>query len=257
MLKLTTWNLLAPGYTSNTPYSHIYDRVRAEVDWSVRRGRLREALRTETADILCVQEVAPDLFDGAEDPLGDGVWQMACAPRPSTHTESHVAVLWRRGKLEAEPTHGGLEGEFGASLAVRLSCVDSGRSLALVSVHLRYDRDPSVRSSRLEAVIKHLRCVARADASLVVGDVNFDPVAHPRWPRWRGAGWQSTHPGETIVTWGVNGRTEKLDAILFRGALSLRHAEPVLRFDPKLGLPSAALPSDHVPLRATFEWGSR
>ena len=82
MLKLTTWNLLAPGYTSNTPYSHIYDRVRAEVDWSVRRGRLRDALRTEAADVLCVQEVAPDLFDGAEDPLSDGVWQMACAPRP-------------------------------------------------------------------------------------------------------------------------------------------------------------------------------
>jgi len=56
------------------------------------------------------------------------------------------------------------------------------------------------------------------------------------------------------VTWGVGGRTEKADALLYPPDLPLIEAAPVEVFDVAVGLPSEHAPSDHVPLTAVWAW---
>ena len=55
-----------------------------------------------------------------------------------------------------------------------------------------------------------------------------------------------------MPTWAADGRCERLDAILFRGAVTLTVAEAVSALSARPGLPSESMPSDHLPLVARF-----
>lgn len=252
-LRLTTWNVLAPVYTALDDPEGWYRAVEPWTRWDVRKPRLLARLRAAEADVLCLQECAPDLLGSEEDALGDGVWRARWIRRGPGGDGARVAVLWRAERWTADAPDAGMRA-FDRGLSVRLRCTETGHVLRVASVHLSYSTLPDPRRARLDAALSALVAERDAPTTLFAGDLNFDPIAHADWPRWSAAGWVSTHPAPGLVTWGVGGRVEKADAILYPADLPLIEAVPVEAFDVATGLPSERAPSDHMPLTAAWAW---
>jgi hypothetical protein len=252
-LRLTAWNVLAPVYAALDDPRGWYHAVEAWTRWDYRKPRLLARLQASDADVLCLQECAADLLVSEDDALGDGRWRARWVRRGPSGDGARVAVLWRAERLSADAPDAGLRA-FDRGLSVRLRCAETGHTLRVASVHLSYSTVPDERRDRMDAALAALVAERDTPTTLCAGDFNFDPVAHPDWPRWAAAGWASTHPAPDLVTWGVGGRTEKADAILYPPGLPLVDAASIEVFDVAVGLPWAHAPSDHVPLTAAWAW---
>ena len=259
-VTLFTWNILAPEYAAPRTgedtrdfyrFAHPWD------EWDRRRPRILARVATCEADVLCLQEVSEPFFDQELRAFLDAQgFEAAYRARVGQSGSVGVLVAHRRSLFAGEPlTTFGTPEDEGRFAAATLRPHTGGPSLTVVSVHLEWSPEDSDRRERLDRAMAGLDGLdARPGdaAQLLVGDVNFDPYAHPAWPKWAAAGWQTSHPRPDMPTWAADGRCERLDAILLRGSIALAGAAPVPTLTPIPGLPSEIHPSDHIPLAAVF-----
>lgn len=256
-----TWNILAPEWVGPCvdDARDFHRFAHPWVDWPARGDRLLAALARVTAEVVCLQEVSGVFYrerlSAAIETLG---YDHVFTSRRSGSAEIGVLVAWRRDTFRGRAVAPfGTPEMAGRVVAATLEPVgDAAAPLTIATGHLPWANDVDHRRRWLDAVFDALGSTREpSDAAprfeMVAGDVNFDPHAHPDWPRWAAAGWQTSHPDPDMPTWAADGRTERLDAILVRGGpLAALEGAPVPALVPVPGLPSAEVPSDHVPLVA-------
>lgn len=253
---LFTWNLLAPEWTSPHPGDDrdFYRHARPYEAWRHRRPLLLDALRTVDAELICLQEVSAPFYRRFLGPLlrGRGFEPVFRARRTGAGDIGVLVAHDTRRFIDLGAVDFTDPELAGRMAGTHLRPVEGGPTLTVATAHLPWSPEESVRRERLDRALATLDLRTSDGAQILAGDVNFDPHAHPAWSHWAAAGWATSHPQPDMPTWAADGRTERLDAILARGAASGLEGDPVPALSPIPGLPSAAFPSDHVSLRARF-----
>jgi mRNA deadenylase 3'-5' endonuclease subunit Ccr4 len=252
--RIATWNLLAPEYVRVEGGRDFYRDVHPWDEWDRRRPRILQdvSVLADSADLLCLQEVSEpfwrEALAGALEESG-----FASASEFDPRYRVGVALAWRRSvfALERETAkYPHPEAQRGRIVAQQLRHLRGGHSMRAASAHLKWSPSADERRTTLDEAISRVSRGDAVDAEVLVGDLNFDPKAHDAWPAWAALGWRTTHPEDTAPTWAADGRCDRLDAILYRGGLRGIHDEPLARISAAPGLPSAEMPSDHIPLIA-------
>jgi endonuclease/exonuclease/phosphatase family metal-dependent hydrolase len=237
VLRLATWNVLAPSYAHQSRYAGVAPDDLAAAS-RVPRVRARILGLLADCDAVALQEADDDLVTWLRGEAGASV---AHAPRPAS--SDGVLVASTRHELSG-PT--GVSGDGRRTWAAALV-----GDVLVVSVHL----DPEWAQRRLFGARQARELVAWCDeqaAATVVlaGDINA------AWDSTTGralshAGFETVPCGSTAAT---HGTTRELDVVAVRGGSALVLTPPGLpRVGSPLWLPDAQVPSDHVPLLATVD----
>jgi endonuclease/exonuclease/phosphatase family metal-dependent hydrolase len=226
-LSLISWNVLADVHITPAWYPRVPD---ADLHGPLRRARVLDRLTELDADVMVLQEVAPELLDGARARFPDH--GLAFASRPG----EGLAVLVRGHQPWSRVLP--LPGRTARALEVTLP-----GDVRLVNVHLKWSGDPV--PGRPRAGVDQLRCVLDYGPDIVAGDFN----AFPDWPERQLAterGWRDVGPqGPTC---NVHARLQPLDTVLIRGDLRAEVlALPTI--DRHTPMPSPDHPSDHLPVQ--------
>jgi endonuclease/exonuclease/phosphatase family metal-dependent hydrolase len=247
-MRLATWNILAPEFCAPPREGgrDYYARVRSELSWDKRMPRIITVLGEIAADVVCLQEVSQMHWSrGLKASLEELGYTCLYAPRPDGRPDG-VALLSRG---EWRPVaHGVGSFDDGSEKVWLWATLEGPEGRAHVaSVHLKWDASGTIPMTQLARVLDDLGG-AGGEPVVVAGDLNADPLRLRAWP-FVGPGWSVAHPDDGRPTWFADGRAEKTDAILWRNWSSVRFEPyPDVPVDP--GLPSAQMPSDHLPLIA-------
>lgn len=280
-----SWNILAPQFAPPSKYPWASNDA---LDWRHRQPRIVRQIKDAGADIVCLQEVEVDRWDGLHAALQRegyrGVLQEVKRDHPMTN-----AVLLKDGRLEFCET----ESRSRALITVLRACDGTGADassppLYLANVHLEAGSDKAAtRTSQLRSLLKRIERRA-ADAPgaagaassvplVVCGDFNCErsselhrllSSAPARTPRAAGGELSSALLPlrdaylRTPPPWGPplrssyrNGRL--LDFIFTSDAVPLLRTMPVAELCGSATahrLPSLQHPSDHLPVGALLSW---
>lgn len=254
-LKVASWNLMAPEYAERMASGRdFYAKVRAFLPWELRRPRILEHLRALDADVVCLQEISQALFDHAFrvalEKLG---YELAIARKTNVFQPDGLLLLHRggRGRVLADDVCGFLDDTGYVAQFRQLRLDRAGTHVTVANAHLKWSADDSTQVSQLRVLLARLDAFP-SGPRLVCGDLNFDVASHPIWPELEARGWRTAYPDPSRATWAADGRALKADALLFSPGVRLDEVRPIPLLDPVIGLPGPQLPSDHVPLAATF-----
>jgi mRNA deadenylase 3'-5' endonuclease subunit Ccr4 len=262
--KAATWNVLATSYLGNGDYSLVPPRL-LDPEWRV-PAVARRAARLN-CDLLCLQEVEPDVFAALLEgltPLGfAGVYESKGRKKPdgcSTFYRTDRFVVRAHKRLEYHDRERGVEGNSGF-VALMLAVEHGGRLLGVANTHLRWDR-PGTSANRqighrqVEELVEECRRFVPTCADwLVCGDFNRKPDSEVP-ALLRESGFDFAHRGRRHVCSAViDGRGSLIDFLFHTGGLTAWPSDPPLVAGGTV-LPAEEEPSDHLPLAAKFEWVS-
>ncbi|MFI0444504.1 endonuclease/exonuclease/phosphatase family protein [Actinomadura sp. 6N118] len=222
-----------------------------------RHALLLTRLEELDADLLCLQELEPAIYDRLR------------ARLETTHDAAYVqrsqrpdglAVFARRalfGGLEHHELHFQAQrrGDDDLALIVRLTL--DGRPLHVACTHLAWQPESTPRAEhvghhQMLELLAHRDATAPDDTWIFAGDFNAisqSIVVAAALEQGMDESCRSQRPWDTCA---INGRPRKLDYLLF----STGRLEPRPGILPKLfrdtALPSLTEPSDHLPLRVGF-----
>jgi endonuclease/exonuclease/phosphatase family metal-dependent hydrolase len=234
VLRLATWNVLAPAYARPHRYAGVLPDDLAP---GTRMPRVRSQLRDllEHCDLVAVQEADADLVSWLRDEAGAS---LVHAPRP--HASDGVLLASRVHRLT---------GCTGATRDGRRTWAAAALdSVLVVSLHL----DPQWPQRRLAGAAQAGELIDWVDsqeaaAVVLLGDLNA------AWSSRTGDvlrrhGFEASACGATAAT---NGRTRELDVVAVRGCSNVVVTATGLPLvGSELWLPDAGTPSDHVAIRA-------
>ena len=235
MLRVASWNVLAPSYAHQSRYAGVLpDDLAAAARVPRVRARVRALLAD--ADVVALQEVDADLVTWLREDVAASVVH---APRPTSSD----------GVLLASTAHDLSGATGGTSDGRRTWASATVGEVLVVCVHL----DPEIPQRQLHGVAQARELVAWCDETsaatvVVLGDINGS------WDSRTGevlrrAGFETSPTGATAAT---NGKTRELDVVAVRGCSALAVSPTGLPpSGSPLWLPSADVPSDHAPLLAT------
>ena len=254
---LTTWNVLATAYIQRAWYPRS---PRKYLDPAWRVPALVRHAKQLGSDILCLQEVEPEVFAALAEGLGElgylGKLAMKGAKRPdgcaTFFRGSAFTLLDDRRLAYADNDAGAASG----NIAQFLILGQEGKRLAVVNTHLKWDPPKTPRERQLgyrqiSQVIEALRL--EEGSSIVCGDFNVSPESDVIEAMLE-AGFDYTHrdcPG--VCTCNSNNVPKLIDHLFYRGSLRASPRIP-LGIDELTALPSEEQPSDHLPLTAEFDW---
>mmetsp|Transcript_84116 Transcript_84116/g.271207 ORF Transcript_84116/g.271207 Transcript_84116/m.271207 type:complete len:406 (-) Transcript_84116:301-1518(-) len=255
--------------------------------WSARRPRLLEQIRSMKADILSLVEL--DHFFDFRENLSD-TYEAAFTKRPRALSSDGSSIFWRKQRFELlrppinitfedwEPRQGEVHHQDRVMLAVALrdrSPGGMGRRLVAASVHLmRNPEDTGKDAMRMLEVSQMMRALScfvaevGAEGLVVMGDFNAVPQS---WTHLFALhGWQDCigsekgmqdafddvewGPREEACTTRTGARSVWVDYIFFSSRTMFLESRPEVERCPKLPIPDAEHPSDHLPIVATLRF---
>ena len=237
MLRVATWNVLAPAYAHPHRYAGVASDDLAPGTRTPRvHDRLRELLAD--SDVVAVQEADAALVTWLREEVGASVVH---APRPAASD----GVLLASTGVE-------LVGDTGVTGDGRRTWAAAAvGDVLVVAVHL----DPQWPAKHLAGAAQAREVGAWVDARssgavVVLGDLNAawssrtgDVLRH--------SGFEAISAGATAAT---NGRCRELDVVAARGCAVVALTPPDLPpVGSELWLPDADIPSDHAPLCAVVD----
>lgn len=252
-LTLLTWNILAQAYVRPDRYPHSTPDALAP---GPRRERVLDHLAAHAADVLCLQEVDPDVFEAALEALPDHEgFYVARRERPDGS-----AVLHRRSLevLDREALHYAAADPGRDDVAAIVTLAVGDRRLGVVSTHLRWQprttpREAHVGRRQLLEVLDRAQG-SSVSAWLVAGDFNAlseSVVLQAALERGYRLSCRSQRPWDTV---NIGGRRRKLDYVLYTPDALEPHPGRLPTLERSTPMPSAEHPSDHLPLEVGYTW---
>lgn len=257
---VASYNVLATAYIQRAWYPNT-PALLLNPAWRI--PALVQHIVKLDADILCLQEVEPEMLAALRASLGDryGV-QYA---RKRNHRPDGCAILFRQSHFQLVDAQtvvfadgGGMAADSGY-VALVATLRNDERLLQVTSTHLTWDppRTPRERQTGYRQIKQLLQLYTEAgappDGGIVAGDFNVtaesDGVA-----LIESAGWQDAHRGlERAFTCNANQQARKIDFVFCTPSLTAEPHAPVPIGD-RTPLPSAEQPSDHVAILSTLDW---
>jgi endonuclease/exonuclease/phosphatase family metal-dependent hydrolase len=222
---------------------------------------LAQHIITFNADILCLQEVQPDLLSALRARVSSSGARYA---RKSGGPEG-CATFYRQEVLELTDEvliyYG--DGEGGQSATGNLALITifrtAGRRLGVVNTHLTWDPPGTPREQQRglrqikQLLLDYENIAASADAWIIAGDLNAAPDSETI-SLVTELGFRCAHRDQPVAnTCSFGGKAAKID-YLFHSSNLQSTPHDVSPIDHQTILPSAEQPSDHVVVRARFEF---
>ena len=241
-----TYNVLAQSFVRPDRYPLCSPEA---LDPARRHALLLARVEALDADLLCLQELEPAVFDDVR------------ALLEPTHDAAHakhgrrpdgIAVFARRSRF----TWLGHEALPGGNALIANLTLD-GQPLRVACAHLTWQPEstPPAEHAGYRQMLELLahRDAAAPDATwLFAGDFNAtsqSPVLSAALDRGMDESCRTQRPWDTCA---VNGRPRKLDYLLFSRSRLTSTPAPLPKLTRDSILPSRTDPSDHLPLTVTF-----
>jgi mRNA deadenylase 3'-5' endonuclease subunit Ccr4 len=259
-LSVVTYNVLASAYINHSWYPRT-PRMVLNPAWRV--PALAKYVSALDADLLCLQEVEPDVLATLRTTLGFE-YHVYYAPKGERRPDG-VAIFYRGGKLEPVSTTrlAFVDSEAGSPASGYVAAFAlfraGDRVLGIINTHLLWDPPGAAlelqrgyRQAR-QLLTEYEKTAGAADAWILAGDLNVSPDS-ALIAMIRQAGFEYSHSGVSDrATCNVNGRARMIDYIFYSAALRAEPAE-LMSVDDRTILPSAEQPSDHVAIAARVSW---
>lgn len=257
---VATYNVLASAYVQRVRYPQAPALV---LDSRWRVPALVEYISKLTADIVCLQEVEPEILGPLRERLGPRNYAERYARRTGGQPDGCATffrcdvfgcideqlILFADGDNgEADTGNIALVTIFGAA----------DRRIGIINTHLTWDpagtplaAQRAYRQAR-QLLSAHEKIAGSADAWIVAGDFNVTPESEIV-ARMKRAGFEYAHSGcSGMNTCTFNGESKMIDYLLYSRPLRCQPRE-IARIDGRTILPSADQPSDHVAVVANFD----
>lgn len=231
MISVVTYNVLADSYLRREYYPRVDARLLVR---GARQHALLDRVASFGADVICLQEVEPDVFERlrARLPGYTGEWA-----RKGSKPDG-CATFFRSGNARHRVVTYG-DGTGHVALVTEIADV------TIANTHLQWAADGSTgvrQASELVRALPSSKCV-------VCGDFNAEPASNVLRVF---AGFSDAHDA-SIATFNSNARAKKIDFILHTNDLA-SESLPAPRVLDDTILPSDREPSDHVPLVARISF---
>jgi endonuclease/exonuclease/phosphatase family metal-dependent hydrolase len=246
---VASWNVLADAYIRPDLYSGCSPEA---IDPAVRFGRLLEHIGKMDADVLCLQEVEEEFS------------QRVALALPAKHCFAKKGGSRKDGceiRFRAPVAPGPwdsfryADGSGHVAIVAIVPLVPGG--VAVATSHLKWDApgtDPAKRFGLRQAdeLIAAMRERAAGMPWIACGDFNVtadDEVLK----RFADAGFRDAYAAmPQASTCIANGRARRIDFMLYTAGL-MATPRPLPLLPDHAVLPSKDMPSDHLPIAATFE----
>jgi endonuclease/exonuclease/phosphatase family metal-dependent hydrolase len=254
---VASYNVLADVHIK----PNYYDGVPPELlDPAWRRPALAAHIAGLGADVLCLQEVEPELFDSLQAVLGPLGFAGRFAPKLRGKPEGCATFVQSRTwtiEAHAAPAYrDGAGGPDSGHVSLLLELRGESRLLGVCNTHLKWGpADAAPEAGWADRQIGELLdsgALGRAGGRewVLCGDFNVTPDV-PVLERLRRAGFADAHGGAGATS-NFQGRCRKLDYVLHTPGLAARPVPPpALEGRPPLPWPDQ--PSDHLPSVAWFD----
>lgn len=234
-MRIASWNVLAQGYLRPEYYPFTPPELLAA---ERRRPAVVERAVALGADVLCLQEVEPPVFEAIAARLPDHVGRYG--PKGGRRPDG-VAILARRELGPVEWAEVRFDDGSG-----HLALLARTPALSVATTHLRWNPpgDPGLGPGEMRELLAALE----PDRPWVVcGDLNAEAGSEVlELARARGfTDAYAAAPG--AFTSNANQRAKRIDFLLLAPGLSGRPL-PLPPIDDRTPLPSPTEPSDHLPI---------
>ncbi|MBV9834449.1 MAG: endonuclease/exonuclease/phosphatase family protein [Alphaproteobacteria bacterium] len=252
-----SYNILANAYIEPRYFPHVaIEHLRPE--W--RMGALADAIVRMAAQIICLQEIEEESFTLLRHRLGptgyDGTFLKKAGERRDGCAMFFDQSLFSLQEVQRVTYDDGVEGQpASGNVALLLRLRHGKRSLGIATTHLKWQALTTPHELRI-GLRQARQLVAElmpADAWIVSGDFNATADTLTLDAFWK-AGFSDAYASRpNDYTCNSNEIAKRIDYLLHRGPLgAVPHALPAIHSTTPL--PSLEQPSDHLAIRATFEW---
>lgn len=244
-----TWNVLADAYIQAAYYPTVDPAL---LQPGARAQAIADLVEASDADVACLQEVEPAVLEAL---ARRGRWNVPRAKKRGK-PDSCVIAARRRAVIEEVRTlvfaDGAPDREDSGHVALIATLALGPARVQLATTHLRWDRPATPLADRW-TVRQARQLIDALDPDLpaiVCGDLNVDP--HDEVYAMLLAAGLVDPCVDGAPTACTNGRAKRIDHVLHAPELRGRVA-PGLAVADDTPLPSAEMPSDHVPVVVWFE----
>jgi mRNA deadenylase 3'-5' endonuclease subunit Ccr4 len=259
---VATYNVLATAHLGRGDYGAVPPAL---LDPARRVPALVRHVASLNTDLLCLQEIEPDVFAALRDGLGPlsyhGRYERKGRGKPDGCATFHRTALFalrHAARLEYHDEERG-PGNHSGFMALLLGLEQGGWLLGVANTHLRWDppgtpRDRQVGFRQAAELLEACRQFELPCGGWVVcGDFNRRPEGEVV-AAFRQAGFAFAHDGLAHVRSAVaNRRASLIDYVFHSATLRCRPLDPPPISDGTV-LPSAEQPSDHLALMAELDW---
>jgi nocturnin len=262
---VATYNVLASAYITPEWYAGVPAHL---LDPAWRVPAVARHVAALDADLVCLQEVEPDVFAAVVlhlEPLGyAGLYEQKGRGRPdgcATFFRTAAFALRRTQRLEYHDREGGPD-EHSGSVALLAALERDGHTLGVASAHVKWaapgtPRDAHIGHRQVAELIEACRAFDPPCREWVVcGDFNYTPDDEVIGVM-RDAGFAFAHAAcptaRSFAAFAATGRAKLIDYVFHTAGLGSRPFDPPAIADDAQ-LPSEDQPSDHLPLVAELDW---
>ena len=262
--SLASYNILADAYINPSWYPGTPAAV---LDPNHRHQALLDRIAGLDAEVVCLQEVASDVFlliDARLRSMGyDGKYAQKAGGKPDG-----CALFFKRDQLVLRSVHAlyyadGVDRQHDSGhLALIGEFEQEDRILGIANTHLKWDQPatPTLEHKGWRQVSQLLRerqtVVPKAAAWIICGDLNVtadSAVVRELQAAGLSDAYGDLPQGHTCF---ANGRAKRIDFLFHTANLQARPRD-LARLDDHTPLPSSTEPSDHLPILAWFDWHAR
>jgi endonuclease/exonuclease/phosphatase family metal-dependent hydrolase len=248
VLRVVSWNVLADAYIR----ASFYPRTRAELlRPGARTSAIIDRIAADPADVFCLQEVEAPLVEAARAALV--AWEIRFAPKPGK--PDGCAIFARPGVgLEAVRVvayaDGAPDREASGHVALLATVRVGELAVRVATTHMRWDPPGTPSAQRWATREMRELLAALPPPAIMCGDLNVEPDDEV-YRMLLAAGFADPHAGDARPTCNPNGRAKRIDYLVHTRELQAA-ASATQPVDDATPLPSAQMPSDHVPIAAAF-----
>ncbi|MBX2799838.1 MAG: endonuclease/exonuclease/phosphatase family protein [Myxococcales bacterium] len=255
-LSVVTYNVLAQAYVKPERYPLSDPDALAAAP---RRALLLDTLASYVGDVLCLQEVEPELLDGVRERWPD---HTVCYGQKHGKPDGSAVIVppgditvIHHETLHFEAVEPGYDH---VAVAAQLRVGD--RALGVVSTHLRWQPrrtpdDQHLGRLQLLELLHHVEQMRdTCPAWVICGDFNAlseSVVIREALDRGYRLSCRSQRPWDTV---NIDGRRRKLDYLLMDPAHLRPHPDPLPKLQRDTPMPSDVHASDHLPVRVGYTW---
>ncbi|MEK7465794.1 MAG: endonuclease/exonuclease/phosphatase family protein [Planctomycetota bacterium] len=246
---VASWNVLADAYIRADLYKDCHPDA---IDPALRFGRLVDGIEALNADVVCLQEVQEDFSSR----LAVAIPWKRCFAKKGGGRKDGCEIRMRPPAAPGPWDSFRYSDGSGHVAIVAIVPLPEG-PVAVATTHLKWDPPGTPAEKRFgfrqaDELIAGLRERASGLPWIACGDFNVtadDPVL----ARFAEAGLRDAYASMPRAnTCVANGRARRIDFLLYTADL-MSNPRPLPLLADDAILPSIRVPSDHLPIAATFE----